>query len=415
MKIINIFLYTILVLNVSLLKGSTPDPLTLQDALKEALRANLDLKVFYQNQLMAQSDITTAGLRNNPQLNLIGDVLPAPGERFNPFNKSFGASLSFPLDIANHRARRIDIANEEFSAVNFQFMDQVRQTVQKVKTAYYAALAKREKLELANINLSSLDSLVKLNRIRAQQLAIPEIDVTRSEFVREQFRSEVQSEETDYLASLIDLQVLMGRSSTTDSIALASDIEDLTPPDTISIENALSYAIEHRPDFQAIIKQTDVEKANQRLQQSLNSIELSISGDYSQQQSTNFMGISMSLNLPVFNRNQGEIEKSIYRIEQNELSIQSLKVSMRAEIQKAHEDMINLWKMVEKQKEILIPQAEQILKTIEYSYRSGNTTMLDYLEAQRSFTETRINYIDTLYRYHLSQEAFETAISKENF
>ena len=93
-------------------------------------------------------------------------------------------------------------------------------------------------------------------------------------------------------------------------------------------------------------------------------------------------------------------------------------LSAPQEYQKYSKEQSELQSLVDKIREYKklladMEGAEEILKTVEYSYKSGNTTILDYLEAQRTYTETLLGYIDTLFRYQISKSTFESLISKD--
>lgn len=318
-----------------------------------------------------------------------------------------------PLDLFDHRGKRAAAAEETAAAAHETYDDNIRQTRLKVESAYWTALALRDRLELARQNLDRLTDFVRLNQLRETQQEIPAIDVTRSQFTRSQFEADVRNLSTDYHSALMALQTALGRAIFSDSLTLASDIEDIVPPDTLTPDSAVTYAFERRGDYRALLREMAADRAGAELQRSLVLPDISLSLDYSRQQYADFYGASLNFSLPIFNRNQGEIEKSGYRITQDEYQLNSLQTRLSIEIRTAFDEMLSRWQTVQQQKRDILPQAEQILKTIEYAYKIGNTTLLDYLEAQRSYTESRIAYIQTLLDYHLSQSVFETAISKD--
>jgi cobalt-zinc-cadmium efflux system outer membrane protein len=387
--------------------------LKLHDAINEALHANKDFQAAALNKKIATGDVTSSALFANPSLNIIGDILPTPRDNFSPEAKYYGLSLALPIDIAGHRNKKIEYAERTVDVVNNQVADFARQLRKQVQITYYSALALHDRYELAKTNLNRLDSFVVLTRLRAEKKEIPVIDVSRADLIRLQYSADVQQLHLNYRSALIDLQVLMGRTVLDDSLQLQSSLDELSSESIYSPDNAEHFAREHRPDFLAMQMQIEVEKANRQLQRSYSSVDMSISGDYSNQQFTKFYGISLNFTLPVFNRNQGEVEKSEARIEQAEFALASLENSMKAEIRRTYEEMSSLRELVLQQKTTVIPQAEAVLKSVGLAYRLGNTTLLDFLDAQRSFTETRISYIDALLRYQISRINFSNAIVQE--
>ncbi len=389
--------------------------ISLAGATQEALRNNTDLLLAQHDARIAEADVLTAQLRPNPSLSAIGDIAPSPGERFAPAAKYYGLSLAYPLDLAGKRSSRIEAAQRAASAVSMQTGEVQRQVRIRVWSAYVTALALRDRLELADTNLVRLERFVEVSKIRARRSDVPGIDTTRAEYTRDLYLADVQNVRTAYRGSLIELQTAMGRRTFSDSLRLESDIEEVTPPDSLGDDESLQYAMEHRPDVAALRRQLDAEQANESLQKTLAAPDVSLSADYSNQQYANFYGFSVNVTLPLFNRNQGEIVKSGHRIAQIDDALQGLRNRILAEIRRTREEMMIAWGIVRQHHTALLPLGENILKTIEYSYRTGNTTLLDYLEAQRSFTESRISYIDALLRYQLGKAGFLTALSKEDF
>lgn len=409
--IFNRFIPLLLLLVISLkLKA---EPLSLDDIIQEAIKNNPELLTNKKNIDLAQSDVISAGLKQNPSLNIVADILPVPGQGFNPLNKTYGANFNLPLDIHHRIKSRTQLSEFMLTSSKNLYLDNIRQLKLQLKTAYYTALALRDKLELVNKNLESLSAFVEMDKIRLKNNDIPEIDLTRAEFVRDQYKNDLEAAQVAYFESLVDLQNLMGRKQLSDTLELQSDIENITPPDSLSLDNAMTLAVTNRNDLAALKNILDADKANQTIQESFKHPDLAIQFDCSAQQDSYFWGMTFNILLPLYNKNQGEIAKSQVKVDQDELAIQSLAHSMKAEIKKAIEEMNNSWSVVQSHKNVLIPKSTEILKTVEYSYKSGNTSILDYFDAQRAFNETMNNYIDNLLRYHINQSIFLSALSKD--
>ncbi|MCX6155065.1 MAG: TolC family protein [Candidatus Kapabacteria bacterium] len=388
-------------------------PLGINDVLNEALKNHPDIQISSKNIKIAESELLTAGLRPNPNANFVLDMLPVGGEKYNPFHRYYGASLNIPLDINNHLDYKVEMSKLLVQAAQYQHLDILRQFKLRVRLAFVTTLALRDKIELGNDNYKRLNEFNELSKIRLKNNDIPEVDLVRAEFIRDKYKSELEASALAYKESLVDLQYLMGRQQLRDTLELESDIENIEAPDSNSEDMAFNIAIKARPDIKWLIEQNESEKANLKLQQSYSKPDYAIQGDFSSQQLSYFWGLSLNISLPLFNQNQGEIQKSQVQIQINDLVMQSMQLSLAKEIHNARENMIINYRIVKDHIDKLIPQSKEILKTVEYSYKTGATTFIDYMEAQRGFNETMINYIDDLFKYHLSKNLFLSAIGKD--
>jgi cobalt-zinc-cadmium efflux system outer membrane protein len=98
--------------------------------------------------------------------------------------------------------------------------------------------------------------------------------------------------------------------------------------------------------------------------------------------------------LPVFNRNQGEIERARLEHEQLSLRIKALQTSIGTEVQTAYEQYRTSRAMLESIEKEMLQQARDVRSTTEYSYRRGEASLLEFLDAQRAFNDTIQSYND---------------------
>ena len=117
------------------------------------------------------------------------------------------------------------------------------------------------------------------------------------------------------------------------------------------------------------------------------------------------MGFFLSVPIPVFNKNQGEIERARLEGQQLELKIKALQSSIAAEVETAYEQYATSRNMVESLEKEMLQQAREVRNTTEYSYRRGEASLIEFLDAQRayndtiqSYNEARADYARSLYQ-----------------
>ncbi len=387
--------------------------ITLQKAEQEALNNNLSLLAQKYDISVAEADIVTAQLLStNPSLNINADVLSAP-KWFAPDEKQYGISLAVPIEIGGKRSKRAEVAEHEKTVAEENVADAIRMILLTMRSSFYDALNAKATLQLTEQNLASLDSVVSLNRIRLQAREISESELMRSEVAAEQFRVNVELSRIDYQKAKVNLQVVMGRKSIDPDFSIDGDLT--VPPTQISfaLDEAKRLAQDSRPDLKALQASLAREEANQRLQEALSVGDVSVSADYLRQQGVPFYGVSLSVPIPLFNRNQGEIQKSSTRIEQIRKQTEALEQQIDADIETAWREYASRKAIADKIQTDIVRRSQNVRSTIEYAYKTGGTTILDFLDAQRTFNDAMKSYYDALTSLHKSVFALRAAIGKE--
>ena len=387
--------------------------LNMDTAVRLSLQNNISLKAESMNSALAEQDIISAGLRENPSLTVNPQIFPAPGEKFNPSDKSYDLDINVPIDIGSKREKRITVAKLNHEATAIQYEDSKRKLSSQVKQLFLTAIALHEKLKLVDSNLVRLKEFSTIVNLRAKNKEVAEIDAIRASLISDQYATDVRKIQSDYFVAVMDLIHISGVNASPDSLILDGDIGDVLAPDTSLFSSALETAFSHRSDYLSLRKQLESAKANEKLQESLASIDLSLTGSFVRQQETTFYGLGATFALPIFNRNQGERAKSKIQSDQNQMQLSALEWQLQNEIKKSQRDLLITWNVLERQKNELLPKAEQILKIVGFSYQKGNTNFLDYLDAERSYSELKISYVESLLDYQLTYFNYLTTLGKE--
>jgi cobalt-zinc-cadmium efflux system outer membrane protein len=114
-----------------------------------------------------------------------------------------------------------------------------------------------------------------------------------------------------------------------------------------------------------------------------------------------YLGIIAAIDLPVFNRNQGEIQKSLILKQQGEQQLFTIQSKLQTEISTAFTSYQVQQQNIQSLR-VALAQSQSILDNVKYSYLKGGTTIIDFLEAQRSWLETQQQYYEVLHQYRQS-------------
>ncbi len=404
---------------VHLAGAAPPETVTIEQAVAEALERNLTLLAERATLPIARARLITARLRPNPVLSAGGDHLDLLGTGFNEINAAGPAEFSLRSDFlyerGGKRRSRIEAAQGALEVAEMEVLNAARALKLQVQSAFVDALLARENLALARQNLEMLDRIVEVNvaRLRAGELA--EVELVRSRLAALQQANGVRRAERELRAALIRLQNLMGRDGFSPAFQAAGELrrEGAVP----TREELRQAALENRPDLLALRREAVRAAAELRLELARGKADWTFGTEYRRQQGLagtgNMLGFFFSVPLPVFDRNQGEIERARQQIRQTELRLRALESAIRAELEDGWQQFQTARELLEQIEGRMLAQAREVREVTEYSYRRGEATLLELLDAQRAFNDTMQAYNEARAEYARSLYALEAAAGKE--
>lgn len=378
--------------------------LTLQRALQVARQNNPVLKSQALNIGIAQSDVVTAGLRpnlvlNNQSLQLVKPSGFEPGTGWvNGKNMQTWWQLTKTFQIAGLRGNKIATAQKNVSLSEKTFQEAERNLFLEVGLKWLEVWGLQKQLEILRQAKSNTDSLVTINRLRLKNEVITETDLVRAELLNDQYTVEIKSVSQDYQNELINIRTLLGEKT---EVAIDTSDRFALFEDRFNIDSLLAASVETRPDVLALKSLVEVSEANIKLQKSLAYPQPELGVIYNPQNTIPYLGVYATIELPFFSRNQGEIQKSGIVKKQAEQDLAASRVLVNTEITTAQRSYLTIKANVEGFDRLLL-KADRILSSVRYSYLRGGTTIIDLLEAQRGWLDTREQYYKTLQQYRQS-------------
>jgi cobalt-zinc-cadmium efflux system outer membrane protein len=376
-----------------------PEKVTISQAVQEAIDRNLGLLAEKYNVSIADARIITARLRPNPVFSAAADYQDALGTGFNLTNNAGPPEVNFRVDFllerGGKRERRIELAEAARDVAKLQLLNTTRQLVLDVQNAFVDVLAAKESVQLAQENLKAFESLVKVNTDRVRVGDLAKVELVRSQVAMLQFRNSVRQAESKLRVASTRLQSVMGRTIFSPNF----DVEGAIRRDQqlVTIDELQRQAIELRPDLLALRRDDARSLADIRLQLAQGKVDYTLGTQYHRQYDTahgNSMGFFFSAPLPVFNRNQGEIERARREQEQIQTRIRALQATVVSEVRSAFIQYTTSRDLLLSIESDLLQQAQDVRGTMEYSYRRGEASLVEFLDAQRAFNDARQSYND---------------------
>lgn len=380
--------------------------LSLKQALDKARSNNPVLRVERFNEQIAQADVITARLRpnltlNNQTLQLTDARYFAPGTGwYSGQNRQDWWQLTKVFQWPGQRKNRIDLALQNQRLEQANYNETLRHVLMETATAWLECRTALQQLELVIIAKTNIDSLVKTNQLRLKNQVITATDVLRTELLAEQYALQIRKAEQEIVSCRNRLALLLDVKPDNLQIDTSDNFADLLPWSATGVDSLVALAVERRADLQALRRLQEVAQSNLRLQKSLAAPQPELGIIFNPQNSINYFGIFATIDLPVFDRNQGEIRKAQVLQSQASEQLLAARLRLQSEIATAWSEYQTYQAAVARFESIL-QQSQTILDNVRYAYLRGGTSIVDFLEAQRSWLETRQLYYETLQSFHL--------------
>lgn len=223
-------------------------------------------------------------------------------------------------------------------------------------------------------------------------------------------RIELQRLQRDYSSAQTKLNSLLG--TTGKNLVPTTELFDklFTPPDKENIMQDL----ENAPSIKNINNETNIRKAQLQLEESLSVPDLtaSLGVRYLNELKTNSFVASLSIPLPIFNRNQGNIQSAEVRIQQMDEIIRAQKLSIISAINTSNNNLFSAYNNAMQLKENILPESEKAYEITKQGYLQGRFAFIDLLDAQRTLFETQTQYLLELTDYYNSLIEIENITGK---
>lgn len=393
------------------------EKLTIDQAVQEAVKRNLSLLAEKFNLSVADAAIITARLRPNPIFSSGLDYLDIFGTGFSPENSAgpteFNFRTDFLLERGKKREKRIDLAEKSKAVGEAQLLNTTRLLILDVEAGCIDVLLAKANLSLAQENLKSFTDLVEINTARVAAGDLAEVELIRSRVAALQYRNAVMQAESKLKTARNRLQTLIGRPSFAPDFDV---IGELTPKgDPAPVESLKTQALERRPDLMALKKDRERAAADLNLQQAQAKIDYTVGTQFHRQFNNatgSALGLFLSVPLPLFNKNQGEIERARQQTEQAGARIRAAEAEIRTDVENAYQQYLTARDLLSNIEKDMLNQAREVRDTTEYSYRRGEASFVEFLDAQRAFNDTIQSYNEARAEFARSIYLIESATGK---
>lgn len=369
----------------TVLPGSS-STLTLAEVLDLAHRNNPSLVSGERHLDAVRAEEVTARLRQNPIAVISSQLVTVPADANNPYFYSAGLSRLF--ERGNKREIRLEQARSTTQVTSLTLEDQRRQTDLAIRQAFSRMLFAEDALDISRDNLEGYHKTVDLMRVRLNAGDIDQTDFDRVELQLAGFESDMDSATLDLRQASIALQTLIGIARPTDSSAIRGTLDP--PQITKTLEDLRTAALTARPDLKVAQAQVDVNQAAVRLAIANGTADPTLESDYERSGTVNSFGASINIPLRIFDRNQGEKQRANYELESSRLALTATQNQVVSDVDTAWAAYTTAQVQAERYRSKYLAEAAHVRDNLEFSYRNGNSTLLDYLSALSDYRQVNL-------------------------
>ena len=353
---------------------------------------------------IAEADALSARVFPDPELSFgAGDH----GQRRMKMGYEISSGLSYTLEMGGKRKARTNLANREAELAQLLLDDYFRNLRADATAAYLNAVKEKALLRL---KMSSYDMMKKLSSsdsIRLKLGAISGVDARQSRLEAASQLNEVFQQEADWKSALANLNMWSGSKQQDTFYEPDVDLKKLER--IFNLQELILNAQNRRTDLLAALKSTEVSKWMLKLAKASRTLDLGLSLGVASNSvvanavaptpsSTN-VTIGFSIPLKFSNQNPGALRAARYCVQQNEVLYRQTELQIQTEVTQAYYNYLASRKQVAQFSGGMLSDAQKVLDGKVYSYKRGETSLLEVLNAQRTFNEVRQSYLETWNAY----------------
>jgi len=390
-----------------------PVRITLDDAIQMALAHNHNLKAARTTIQQNEAVEITANLRPNPVLTADAQFLPIfqPNkfsEDYINTTAQFDLGLSYLFERGRKRQHRLQAARDITAETRSIVADNQRTLVFQVAFQFFNVQLAESTLDIAEQDLKSFQNTVDISDSRYKAGDISQGDFLKIHLQLLQFQQDVSQARLARVQALVGLRQLLGYESVPGDFDVSGAFE--YQPVKLKLEDLQAKAIAERPDLRAARQGVTAASSLYQLARANGKVDVTGTFNYDHVSATNTGSFFGSFQIPIFNRNQGEIARTRYAITQAEELQLAASDQVMTDVSDAYEGVRDNDLIVSLYLSGYLNEARLSRDISEYAYKRGAASLLDFLDAERSYRAIQLAYRQSLASYLLAVEQLREAV-----
>jgi outer membrane protein, heavy metal efflux system len=362
----------------------------------------------------------TAFLRPNPTFSISADgtqIVPHKGV-WQPLAGTFETpSISYLHERQHKRELRLESAQKGTSIATSQQADLERTLLFNLRSAFVQTLQSKAVLDVSKANLEYYDHVLSVSNEQYKAGDIAQIDLDRLQLQRVQFEADVQSAEVNLRTAKIQLLQLLNDRTPVDQFDVVGPFD--FGEQLQSLDDYRKVALDARPDLRAALESVDKAKTDHKLAIANGSTDPTFASWYTHNSSNNnpfgtdTLGVSVSIPLRTFDRNQGEKLRTKIDIDRNERLRAATEAQVSGDVDSAYAQLNSTLTLLRPYKAKYLQQAVRVRDTVYFSYQHGGASLLDFLNAESEYRSVQLNYVNLVGTYLTAASQMNLAVGRE--
>ena len=362
----------------------------------------------------------TAFLRPNPTFTISADgtqIVPHKGV-WQPFTGTFESpGISYLHERQHKRELRLESAQKGTSIATSQQADLERTLLFNLRNAFVQTLQAKAVLDVSKANLDYYDHVLSVSGEQYKAGDIAQIDLDRLQLQRVQFEADVQSAAVNLRTAKIQLLELLNDRAQVDQFDVVGPFD--FSEQLQSLDDYRKIALDARPDLRAAVESVDKAKTDHNLAVANGSTDPTFATWYTHNSSNNnpfgtdTLGVSISIPLRTFDRNQGEKLRTRIDIDRNERLRAATEAQVFGDVDSAFAQLSSTLTLLRPYKAKYLQQAVRVRETVYFSYQHGGASLLDFLNAESEYRNVQLSYVNLVGTYLTGASQMNLAVGRE--
>jgi cobalt-zinc-cadmium efflux system outer membrane protein len=387
--------------------------ITMDEAIRLALQHNHALQAARTTILQNQAQEITANLRPNPVLSWDAQFLPIfQPNKFNAdyidTQAQFDLGIGYLFERGRKRQHRLQAAKDQTTVTRSQVADNERLLVFNVSQQFIDVVLAQSTIDFAKQDLDSFQKTVDISEARYKAGDMSEGDFLKIQLQLLQFQTDLSAAVLAKVQAIAALRQLVGFESVPDMFDVDGKLD--YQPVHAGLEDLRALAMHTRPDLLAAQQGVNAARSQELLAEANGKRDLGASFNYSHVADTNTGAVFFNIQLPIFDRNQGEIARTRYAITQSQQLASEAAEQVMSDVVDAYQALRTNDQIVQLYRGGYVDAAQKSRDISEYAYKKGAASLLDFLDAERTYRSNQLAYRQALASYMTALEQTRQAV-----